>query len=348
MKPYVSLQKLKSGDSVAIISPSAGLPGLFPWVQDFGVRRLESVFGLVAVEYPTTRQMNSSPEDRAADIMSAFSDQNIKAIITSIGGNDQIKVLKYLDEEIILRNPKPFFGFSDNTHLHIYLSNLGIPSYYGGAIMTQFALQQGMQSLTVESLKRALFEGGEMRVSGAQEYNDVGIDWADKSSLKKLRIFEPNDGLIWSGVQSAEGLLWGGCVESMIAQVAAGIHMPSASDMKGRILFLETAEDIPPHWVIKYLLIGLGERGWFDDCVSGIMIGRPKAWDFSQQNDIEWKKAYREEQRTAVIDAVRAYSPNIPIVQNVDFGHTEPQVVLPIGRSAKLFPDTGEIVLNYS
>lgn len=348
MKPYVELQKLKPGDKVAVLSPSAGLPGLFPWVQDLGLERLESVFQLVPVEYPTTRQINSSPEDRAFDVMAAFSDPDIKAIIASIGGNDQIKIIKYLHAEVIARNPKAFFGFSDNTHLHVYLSNLGVPSYYGGAIMTQFAFQQGMQPLTVDSLNRALFEGGEMRLSGAKEYNDVGIDWADKTCLVQSRVFEANDGLIWDGTQRAEGMLWGGCVESMILQVAAGIYLPSVGEMKDKILFLETAEDIPPHWVIKYLLTGLGERGWFSDCLSGIMVGRPKAWDFSQQNDTEWKKIYREEQRATVVDAVRAYNSDIPIVQNVDFGHTDPQVVIPIGRIAKLLPASKEIVLNYS
>jgi len=348
MKPYVELRKLKPGDKVAVLSPSAGLPGLFPWVQDLGLERLRNLFGLEPVEYPTTRQMNSSPEDRATDILAAFSDKSIKAIIASIGGNDQIKVIKHLDAAIISENPKGFFGFSDNTHLHIFLSNLGIPSYYGGGLMTQFAMQVEMQPLTIDSLRRALFEGGEMRLTGSKQYNDIGIDWADKTSLGRHRLYEDNDGLKWDGVDEAEGLLWGGCVESMVLQVAVGKHMPSVHDMKGKILFLETAEDIPPHWVIKYLLTGLGERGWFNDCLSGIMIGRAKAWDFSQQNDTEWKKIYREEQRAAVVDAIRAYNSDISIVQNVDFGHTDPQVVIPIGRIAKLLPVTNEIILDYS
>lgn len=348
MKPYVELKKLNPGDKVAILSPSAGLPGLFPWVQDLGLERLRDIFGLDPVEYPTTRQMNSSPEDRATDIQAAFSDKSIKAIVASIGGSDQLKVIKYLDSEIISQNPKAFFGFSDNTHMHVYLSNLGIPSYYGGGIMTQFAMQGEMQSLTVDSLQRAFFKGGKMHLTGSKEYNDIGIDWADRASLTQQRLYEDNEGLIWDGSNTVQGLLWGGCVESMVLQVSAGSYLPSVDDMKGRILFLETAEDIPPHWVIKYLLTGLGERGWFNDCLTGIMVGRPKAWDFSQQNSVETKSSYREEQRNAVIDAVRSYDPDITIVQNVDFGHTDPQVVLPIGRNATLSPDRDEITLDYS
>ena len=44
MNTYVTLPKLQKGDKVAVLSPSNGLPGLFPWVQDFGLDRLRTVF----------------------------------------------------------------------------------------------------------------------------------------------------------------------------------------------------------------------------------------------------------------------------------------------------------------
>lgn len=347
MNTYVTLPKLQKGDKVAVLSPSNGLPGLFPWVQDLGLDRLRTVFSLEPVEYPTTRRMGSSLQDRATDIMAAFSDSSIKAIIASIGGTDQIKLLKLLDPGLIKANPKPFFGFSDNTHLHVYLSNLGIPSYYGGCIMTQFAMQKNMMDLTIESLNKALFDGGTLETSGSATYNDIGLDWADKSSLNKQRPMEQNDGLIWNGEQEVSGLLWGGCIESMVAQCSAEKYLPSAEDMAGKILFLESAENIPPHWVVRYLLVGLGERGWFSQ-LSGVMIGRPKAWDFTQQNTVEQKANYRKDQRETVISVIREYNETIPIVQNVDFGHTDPQIVLPVGRKATLSPERNIISLDYS
>lgn len=346
MNKYITLPKLQKGDKVAILSPSNGLPGLFPWVQDLGLERIRTVFGLEPIEYPTTRRMGSSLQDRATDIMAAFSDPDIKAVIASIGGTDQIKLLKLLDSDVIKANPKPFFGFSDNTHLHIYLSNLGIPSYYGGCVMTQFAMQEKMMDITIESLNKALFDGGTLETSGSPVYNDVGLDWADKESLNESRLLEKNDGLIWDGDQNASGLLWGGCIESMVAQCSAEIYLPKAEDMAGKILFLESAENIPPHWIVRYLLVGLGERGWFDH-LNGIMIGRPKAWDFGQQNTTEQKAQYRVNQRETVVSVVREYNKTIPIVQNVDFGHTDPQIVLPIGRTAFLSVVDDKITLQY-
>lgn len=347
MDTYTSLPKLVAGDKVAILSPSAGLPGLFPWVQDLGLERLRTLFKLDPVEYPTTRQTGSSLQDRAADVMAAFQDTSIKAIFTSIGGSDQIKLLKFLDAEIIKANPKPFFGFSDNTHLHIYLSGLGIPSYYGGAIMTQFAMQGSMMDVTVDSLRKALFEGGTLHTSGSATYNDIGLNWAEKSSLDKVRPMEQSDGLLWDGAKEASGLLWGGCIESLIVQCTVGGNLPSAEDMAGRILFLESSESIPQHWIVEYLLVGLGERGWLSQ-LAGVMVGRPKAWDFTQQNTAEEKTEYRAIQRETILSVVREYNKTIPIVQNVDFGHTDPQIILPIGRMATLSPVENRISLDYS
>ncbi len=346
MKKFIELPKLKRGDQVAVISPSAGLPGLFPWVEDLGLQRLTEVFGLHAKEYPTTRQMGSSLQDRANDVHTAFSDPENKAVITSIGGEDQIKLLKYLDPEVFLKNPKPFFGFSDNTNLAIFLWNLGIPSYYGGTIMTQFAMQGAMHDLTVEFLKHTLFNRGEYELKSAQEYNDIGLDWADKSSLSQTRIMEPNERLFWDGDQKAEGILWGGCIETLVAQSVAGRYLPLDDDLNGTILFIETAEDIPEHWLVEALLTGFGERGWFDK-FQAVLVGRPKAWDFAKQNDAKQKAEYRKQQRDTVIKTVREYNKTIPIVQNLDFGHTDPQIALPMGNRARIDPSMRKIFLNY-
>ena len=345
MRQFLRLAKLAKGDQVAVISPSAGLPGLFPWVQDLGLTRLRETFGLHPVEYPTTRTMGASLADRARDVMAAFGDPNNKAVLTSIGGEDQIKLLKYLDPDVLQRSPKPFFGFSDNTHLHNYLWGLGIPSYYGGAILTQFAMQGRMDKLTVKFLHHALFDSGEYELAVAEEYNDKGLEWDDKANLTKTRTYEPNEGLFWDHPADVTGVLWGGCLESLIVQCTAAKYLPSATDLDGTILFLETAEDIPDPWIVEYLLTGFGERGWFDR-FKAVLVGRPKAWEFDKPKSAEEKSAYRQQQRETVVRVVREYSPTIPIVQNVDFGHTDPQIVLPMGNTARLTSDR-HVFLTY-
>ena len=67
---------LKPGDKVAIISPSSGMPFLFPWVYEQGLDRIEEIFELVPVEFPTARQspeyLSQNPQARAEDINSGF------------------------------------------------------------------------------------------------------------------------------------------------------------------------------------------------------------------------------------------------------------------------------------
>ncbi|MDQ5970023.1 MAG: hypothetical protein QG593_540 [Patescibacteria group bacterium] len=346
MKKFIELPKLSEGDQVAVISPSAGLPGIFPWVYEKGVERLKSEFNLKVQEYPTTRQMGSSLEDRARDITAAFVDPNNKAVLSSIGGSDQIRLIKFLDPEVFIANPKPFFGFSDNTHLHNFLWNLGIPSYYGAAIMTQFAMQQKMHDLTVASIKHALFDKGEIELEISELYNDEGLNWADKVNLTGSRKMENNDGLIWDGTTDVEGLLWGGCIESLIVQCSTNKYLPLDEDLEGTILILETAEDIPEPWIVEYLLTGFGERGWLNK-FQAILVGRPKAWEFDNQKTTAQKSEYRKTQRETILNTVRQYNKVIPVIQNVDFGHTDPQLSIPLGHLAKVSSSSRKIVVEY-
>lgn len=348
MKTFSQLPRIKPGDQVAVLSPSAGLPQIFPEVYELGLQRLRDDFGLVPREYPTTRVLGAPLQDRARDLMDAFADPANKAVITAIGGSDQLKLLKHLDPEVFRANPKPFLGFSDNTHFMLYLWNQGVPSYYGGAIMTQFAFnneRRQMNDMTVRSIRHALFEGGETVMEVSEQYNDIDLDWGDPSSLTKSRVFEANDGVFWDSGE-AEGILWGGCLESLVFQAATGRYLPKDDELDGTILFIESAESMPPAWVVRYLLEGFGERGWFDR-FRGVLVGRPKAWERNRQLTAAEKAAYRSEQRHVILRTVRSYNRDIPVVQNLDFGHTDPQILMPMGNKARISNAEQKIYLTY-
>src|SRR5947207_11537272 len=105
----MTLAKLSKGDRVAVVSPSFAAPGAFPAVHEVAMQRLRDEIGLEPVEYPTTRRLGSAPKDRAADLMAAFADPSIRAVMATIGGDDQITVLPHLDPAIVTANPKPYF-----------------------------------------------------------------------------------------------------------------------------------------------------------------------------------------------------------------------------------------------
>ena len=81
----------------------------------------------------TTRTLDADPRARARDLMDAFADPTIRAVMATIGGEDQITVLPYLEPAVMLADPKPFFGYSDNTNLLNWLWLHGLASYHGGS-----------------------------------------------------------------------------------------------------------------------------------------------------------------------------------------------------------------------
>jgi len=152
---FLKFSKLKKGDKVAIVSPSFAAPGKWPHVYELGLKRLREVFGLNPVEFAATKKIGASGEARSKDLIDAFEDKDIKAVIASLGGDDQITYIKNLPPAPFVKNPKPFFGFSDNTHFANFLWLNGIPSFYGSTLFTQFAMQKRMDEYTIQYLKYA-------------------------------------------------------------------------------------------------------------------------------------------------------------------------------------------------
>jgi len=139
---FVSSRKAELGDKVAVLSPSFAAPGLAPAVHEQALKRLAEVTGLVPVEFPTTRKLGASARERADDLNAAFADPEILAVLATIGGEDQITVIPYLDADLVLNDPKPFVGYSDNTNILNWLWTNGVPGYYGGS--TQVHLGPGL------------------------------------------------------------------------------------------------------------------------------------------------------------------------------------------------------------
>lgn len=342
--------KPRPGDRVAIVSPSRGLPEVFPLPFELGLERLRTQFGLVPVEYPGTRVMAVSPEQRAAELHAAFTDPEIKAVICSIGGEDQITVLPHLDAELLRANPKPFFGYSDATNMLAYLHTLGIVGYHGGAVMTQFGRPGAMHPSTEASLRAALFASGAFELPECTEFCDIEKDWADPATFDvepPMTAVAPGEGWIWHRPERVvEGASWGGNFEILSWLAMADRCIGSAARFAGGVLLLESSEELPNADEIYRILRCFGERGLLQP-FGAALIGRAKAWSFDQPLSVEASAQYRLAQRTAVLRAFGEYAPNTMIVFDVDFGHTEPQVVLPYGGLIRVDGPGRKITVTY-
>ena len=203
-----------------------------------------------------------------------------------------------------------------------------------------------MDKFTIRYLKYALFESGEKELVASDVFNDVGLDWSDKNLLDKKRMYEKNDGWFWDGDNDARGISWGGCVESIDEILRHGIEMPTLEQFEQCILFMETSEEIPSFDYVFRVYRALGERGILER-VKGILIGRPKAWEFNKQQSLEERKAYRAKQREITLDVIRQYNKAAPVIQNMDFGHTDPQICLPYGKSVRINSSAKKIFAEF-
>ncbi len=339
--------KACAGDRVAVVSPSWAGPGVFPDVHEIGLRVLREDLGLVPVEYPTTRRVGASPADRAADLMAAYADPSVRAVLATIGGDDQITVLPHLDPAVFLADPKPFLGYSDNTNLLNWLWNLGIVGYHGGSTLVHLARPGGVHPASLDSLRRALFTHDTVEIEPAPEFSDLHPGWADLSTLVEPLPTTPEPGWVWHNADRVvTGPTWGGNLEILHWNLAVGRWIRPAPDYAGCVLILETSEEMPPAEEVFRMLRNAGERGLLAQ-FPAVVVAKPKAWNRENPLPESDRAAFRGDQRDAVLRALADYNPTAMVVLGPDFGHTDPQYVLPFGGTMSVDGPNRRISVTY-
>ncbi|MRX43778.1 S66 family peptidase [Agromyces kandeliae] len=339
--------KARAGDRVAVLSPAWAAPAHFPAIHEQAMRRLVDLTGLVPVEYPTTRRPDASPSDRAADLMSAFSDPSIRAILATIGGDDQILVIPHLEPAAVRHDPKPFVGYSDNTNLHHWLWTNGVASFYGGSTQVHLGSGPRVDDVHARSLRAALLDGGVIDVVEPGESEDFGAPWTEPRSLSEFGVRERTEPWTWAGGTGVvTGRTWGGCLE-VIDQLLIADRFPFAPTvLEGAILLLETSELLPPaDWVAR-VLRAMGERGLLES-LAGVVAARPPASSLEVMPSSEDRVAYRAAQRDAVVEMIERYNPDAVVCVGPPFGHTRPQWILPYGGEVSLDPARGSVTADY-
>jgi muramoyltetrapeptide carboxypeptidase LdcA involved in peptidoglycan recycling len=338
--------KLSPGDRVAIVSPSYAAPADFPALHEQSLRRLTETFGLEPVEFATTRR-HSTPAERAADLTAAYADPGIRAVLATIGGDDQITVLRHLDPGPFRADPKPFFGYSDNTNLLNWLWTHGVAGYHGMSTMVHLGRGAGLQPATVDSLRAALFTGGDLEIRAGESFSDEEVPWTDEASLTSSPEPYPSPGRVWHQADRVvSSVTWGGNLEILHWTLAANRWIRPVEDYAGCVLLLETSEEMPPAEHVYRMLRDFGERGLLEQ-FPAIVVATAKGTVFSDPRPVADRIRYREDQRAAVLRAVGEYHPEAMVVFGVDFGHTDPQWVLPYGGRLTVDGPAQRIIAHY-
>lgn len=330
--------RLRPGDRVAAVTLSWGGPGAYPDRYAAGVRQLEAEFGVTVVDLPHTRAappaVAADVNGRVQDLHAAFADPEIAGIVSTIGGEDSIRLLPHLDLALIRDNPKVLLGYSDTTITQLACLHAGLQTFYGPSVMSGFGESGGLHDYLRAGVEQMLFTPGP---PGAWPANTDGwtsefIDWADVAGQGVPRRLQPSTGPRWhGGGEAVEGPLIPACLE-VLDMLRGSQWWP---DLEGAVLALETSEEgMPPEGVARFLrvLALTGDLGR----IAALLVGRPGG-----ETDAD---RHLEHDR-AVLDVVRdEQGLALPVVTNLDFGHTDPMWTLPVGGRVRVDPEARTIV----
>jgi muramoyltetrapeptide carboxypeptidase LdcA involved in peptidoglycan recycling len=307
-----------------VVSPSWGGAGAFPHRVERGAQQL-AVLGfrvkLGRHALNTRGFVSDRPENRVQDLHDMFLDPDVRLVLAAIGGDHACHLLPLLDFSIVRQHPKLFMGYSDITVLNVALwKETGLVTFNGPALLTDFAEHPEMLAYTRDGFRRAVCDPAPLgRITPSLDWTEETLDWRTKQDLERPRALTRSAGWTWLKDGVGEGILVGGCLESL--QHLRGTRF--WPDFRGAIFFFETSEEKPSPATVDGILMDYENMGVFDG-LRGMLVGRPMRYS-------EEEKALLRE---VVLERTRRH--RFPIVSDMDFGHTSPQLTLPIGCRARI------------
>lgn len=311
-------ERLKKGDKIMIVAPARGLKLIGADCRQIAEERLADL-GLKVEFAPNTTDENfdltgsASVEKRVVDLMTAFADKSVKAVLTVIGGFNSNQMVRYLDYDVIRQNPKIFMGFSDITALHAAIyAQTGLVTYYGPHY-SSLGMKKGCE-YTLENMVKALFEGGKREILPSAEWSD-DLWFLDQDKRK----FVKNDG--WWQIQGGEakGTIIGGNLCTFNLHLGTSYRPKFEKDT---ILFLEDDEESKLVNFERNLQALINQDDFKN--VKGLVIGRFQNASKVTREGLEF------------ILKNKPALKNMPIIADVDMGHTTPINTIPLGGYAEI------------
>ena len=227
--------------------------------------------------------------------------------------------------DYIRNNPKIFIGFSDTTITHMMCLKAGISSFYGPSILAGFAENVKMFEYTKHWTEKVLFNNDMIgNIESSSIWTSEYLPWEEKNKFI-ARNTQPNNGYeLLQGKGVARGNLIGGCME--VLEMIKGTELwPCNDSWDNSIIFFETSEDKPEPRYVEYWLRNYASQGILQKA-NGIIFGKP------------YDNLYYEEYKKVILKVVREELKlvDLPILYNMNFGHTEPIITIPYGAMAEI------------
>ncbi|MBI2345201.1 LD-carboxypeptidase [Candidatus Dependentiae bacterium] len=317
---------LKNGAHIRIIAPSLSTNLLTPQIIYSAKQRYEEMGFSTSFSqncFECDDFQSSSIKSRIKDLHDAFLDPTVDGIVAAIGGYNSNQLLSHINFDLIAKNPKPFCGYSDITVLlNAITKKCGIITYYGPTFSTLG--QKELDPYDINYFLKTLSQSRPFMLHPAEFWsNDAWyINQITRNLIK-------NDGYWILQPGETSGIAIGGHLGTFNLLLGTEF-MPSLEE---KILLLEEdAEPANPREFDRRLQTLLMQHD--AQKIKGILIGR-------------FEKNYNMTKNLLTkIIATKNINPTIPIIANVDFGHTEPHCTLPIGGKIKIDSDTINCIIE--
>ncbi len=317
---------LRPGDKIEIVSPASPVPALRPERFGRGTSNLEALgFKVHVAENACALHGHTAGtvEERVHDLHAAFIDDEVRAIVCSIGGYNSNALLEHLDYGLIRDNPKILMGYSDITALLLAVhAKTGLVTFLGPSLMVQFGEYDGLHPYTESYLREILMNPdppGKLVASGVSIHEYLEWDQDDT----RPRHEEPCEAPRTLRPGRAEGRMLAG----NLCTLAALAGTPYLPDLEGVVLCVEVSDEEDSAWTDRYLTQLRQVRAF--EQAAALVVGRvhPDS-GFTNEDPLE----------DLLLGATAGT--DIPIATGFDFGHTDPMFVLPNGvRSVADFGD---------
>lgn len=323
--------KLSKGDTIGIFSPSSPATATAVKRYNRGKEYLISK-GFNIYEGKLTGKSDyyrsGTIAERAEELNELIRNDDIKCIMSTIGGNNSNSILPYIDYEYFKKNPKIIIGYSDITAILLAIyAKTGITTYYGPAIVASFGEYPPLVDKTYDYFKE--ITKGDVKlpftIENPKSWTDEMINWEEQDRAKK----EIENNLITVSGGVVEGRLIGGNLNTMQG-IWGTEYMPEIKE--GDILFIE--DSLKNIATIERSFSHLKLSGVFDK-IGGLILGKHELFD-----DLGTDRKPYEVLMEVMGDT------DIPILAEYDCAHTHPMITLPIGARAILDADNQEITIK--
>jgi muramoyltetrapeptide carboxypeptidase LdcA involved in peptidoglycan recycling len=312
-------ERLRPGDVIGVVTPSGAGPAGAPRRFSRGVCALSELgFDVRVGPQASAVGHTAGPASaRTAELNDFLRDRDVRAVIASIGGYTANALLNTLDYEALRRDPKIVVGYSDLTVLlSACLMRAGVVVFHGPTLMPELGEYPAPLRYTVETFLRAVSDPRPLgRLKPAPAWTDEFLEW-DRDDVRP-RAMRHDRPWTWLASGTGTGGLFGGNLESMCV-LGGTAYLPR---VPGGVLVWETTSTNLGS--VDRALTHLEMLGIFDG-LAGMIVGRTHRApaDFEDQLNEHLLARFRERE--------------VPIVTQVDLGHTDPMLTLPLGVRARL------------